>query len=185
MPKDKQAADPRRAALELFVESFKKVRHVGKPKPADVTRFREVLAATREAGLKPWLELRNPLEAATDVALTTSAEHVGEGLPMLWREQLRDMRAALGYDAAPPLERPMVEHVCLCWLRLALAELYYSGALSANNTFKAIEHMERRLTVTQKRFNRACEALAKVRRMKLPALQVNVAAEGGRQINVA
>jgi hypothetical protein len=183
MPKAVEKPDPRRAALGLFIESFKKARGIG-AKSADVARFREVIGATREAGLTPWREMRDPLEAAADLTLTATAKMVGEALPLLWREQMRDMRAALGYAAAPPLERPLIDHACLCWLRLALMELRYSS-LTEDNTLKAVEHTEKRVASAQKRFNRACETLAKVRKLKLPAVQINVAAEGGQQVNVA
>ena len=185
MPKTVEAADPRRAALELFIESFKKARHMG-AKPADVARLREALAACREADVMPWRELRTPLQAAADVALTKGAEMVGEGLTLLWREQMQDMREALGYDAAPALERPLIDHATLCWLRLAVMELRYSAVTGAENTFKAVEHTEKRLTAAQKRFNRACESLARVRKLSrnTPALQVNIAADGGQQVNV-
>jgi hypothetical protein len=41
------------------------------------------------------------------------------------------------------------------------------------------------MTEAQKRFNRACEALAEVRRLSSPKVLINVAAEGGQQVNVA
>jgi len=39
----------------------------------------------------------------------------------------------------------------------------------------------------RKRFNRACESLERMRKLssRVPGVQINVAAEGGRQINVA
>lgn len=64
-------------------------------------------------------------------------------------------------------------------------EFRYTATVSASNTLKAVEHTERRLTEAQKRFNRACEALAKVRKLSKPKVQINVAAAGGQQVNVA
>jgi hypothetical protein len=40
-------------------------------------------------------------------------------------------------------------------------------------------------TLAQKRFTRACVSLARVRKVARPSVQINVAAEGGRQVNVA
>ncbi len=42
------------------------------------------------------------------------------------------------------------------------------------------------LTGAQRRFRRACETLARLRRLALstPALQFNIAASGGQQVNV-
>ena len=59
------------------------------------------------------------------------------------------------------------------------------GVSVTSNTLAQVEHTEKRLTEAQKRFNRACESLARVRKLSRPSVQINVAAEGGRQLNVA
>jgi hypothetical protein len=97
----------------------------------------------------------------------------------------RDLRLSLGHDTASPLERVLIEHVCACWLRLAVMEIRYCAVVTANNTLTQVAHTEKRLTEAQKRFNRACESLARVRKLLRPSVQINVAAEGGRQLNVA
>jgi hypothetical protein len=79
----------------------------------------------------------------------------------------------------------LIEHACVCWLRLAVMEVRYSCVVTANNTLRQIEHTERRLSEAQRRFNRACESLARVRKLSRPSVQINVATEGGRQLNVA
>ncbi len=46
---------------------------------------------------------------------------------------------------------------------------------------------ERRLSVAQHRYLLACQTLAKIRRLgsKYPNLQVNIATQNGKQVNVA
>lgn len=102
-----------------------------------------------------------------------------------WAVQTRDLRESLGYDTAPPLERMLIEHACLCWVRLAVMEFRLSCVVTANNTLAQVEHTEKRLTAAQKRFTRACESIARVRKLSRPNVQINVAAEGGRQLNMA
>ncbi len=188
MPKAlaKSERDAKREAVELFFEAFKSVRGTTSAPASDVARFREAVSACREADIAPWRELRTPLQAAADVVLKADAQIVGDGLSLLWREQLRDMREALGYGEAAPLEKPLIDHACLCWVRLALMEIRYSGVVCASNTNAAVEHIEKRLTQAQKRFDRACETLARVRKLSrvTPKVQINVAAEGGKQVNV-
>jgi len=48
------------------------------------------------------------------------------------------------------------------------------------------DYWDRYLTTAQNRFLRAVEALARVRRLarNTPALQINIAGEGGKQVNV-
>jgi hypothetical protein len=47
-------------------------------------------------------------------------------------------------------------------------------------------YWEKKLTAAQKRFTRACETLARVRKLSrnTPALQFNIAASGGQQVNL-
>ncbi len=79
----------------------------------------------------------------------------------------------------------MIDNAVLCWARLAVMELRYSAVKAAGNTLASVEHTEKRLNHAQKRFTRACESLARVRKLSRPNVQINVAAEGGRQVNVA
>ena len=88
-------------------------------------------------------------------------------------------------DAAPPLEKLLIEQILVCYLNLYALEINSAGKLCASHTTEMGLYWDRRLTGAQRRFTRACEALAKVRRMKLPAVQINVVTEGGRQLNVA
>ena len=48
-------------------------------------------------------------------------------------------------------------------------------------------YWEKRLSAAQKHFTRACETLARVRKLSrnTPALQLNLATSGGQQVNVA
>ena len=72
-----------------------------------------------------------------------------------------------------------------------LAEIEFSGAELLQRD-EAVDHVnirdywEKRLSAAQKRFTRACETLTRVRKLsrKTPALQFNVATQGGQQVNV-
>jgi hypothetical protein len=98
----------------------------------------------------------------------------------------RVMRDGLGYQDAPELERGLIEHVVLCWLRVQKIEYGYTQFMAqASVVLSQADWWERRLTAAQVRYLRACEGLARVRRLTRPgqsALQVNI---GGQQVNVA
>jgi len=85
------------------------------------------------------------------------------------------------------LEQLLIQHAALCWLRLTLAELSYSSSMKGSITLTLGLYLEKRLSMAQKRFTRACETLARVRKLSrnTPALQFNIAAKGGQQVNVA
>lgn len=153
---------------------------------AGIRKARAEAAEVRSAASAPkGLAAPPAFVGVSAVALIKDGGFMPPEMRDAWAEQTGELRESLGYDVAPALERVLIEHACLCWVRLAVMELRYSCVVAGNNTLKQVEHTERRLTEAQKRFNRACESLARVRKFSRPPVQVNVAAEGGRQLNVA
>ena len=61
-----------------------------------------------------------------------------------------------------------------------------AGVMKRSITLTLGMYWDRRLSAAQKRFTRACETLARVRKLSLntPALQFNIAANGGQQVNL-
>jgi len=95
------------------------------------------------------------------------------------------MRRELGYAQATWLEKPLIEHVALCWWRLQALEQRYSRVMSESIPLTLGQYWEKRLSAAQRRYLRACTTLARIRKMGLPAMQVNVAMDGGQQVNIA
>jgi len=91
-------------------------------------------------------------------------------------------RRELALPTDGPLERSLVDHVALCWMRLQATEQVYSGRMAQSLTLPQADYWDRHLAAAQRRYLRAVETLAKVRRLRLPALQVNI---GEKQVNVA
>jgi hypothetical protein len=99
-----------------------------------------------------------------------------------------EIRTDLGYEDAPQLERMLIDSIVVSWLRYQWTEyrlMAYTGP--SEGTTSAIAFWEKRLSVAQGRYLKACETLAKVRKLSLknPLLQVNIATESGQQVNVA
>jgi hypothetical protein len=102
-----------------------------------------------------------------------------EVVRMAGEEHITYIRAEMGYHDAPMLEKLLIENIVTCWLRVQ----HYEQQLSFRQTNAAtIEFWERRLSVAQRRYLAACENLARVRKLKIPAVQMNF---GDKQINVA
>ncbi|HEV7904212.1 MAG TPA: hypothetical protein VGO96_10250 [Pyrinomonadaceae bacterium] len=59
----------------------------------------------------------------------------------------------------------MIEHMAVCWMRLAVMEIYYSAAVGGQGSLKFLEFAEKRLTLAQRRYARAVETLSKYRMM--------------------
>jgi hypothetical protein len=109
------------------------------------------------------------------------------GVKECWKHRLSSLRKELGYIGAPLLEQLLIQHAALCWLKLSLVELQYSHVMKQSITLTLGIYWERRLTAAQKRFTRACESLARIRKLSrnTPALQLNIATSGGQQVNVS
>jgi len=98
--------------------------------------------------------------------------------------QVATMRDGFGYQQAPEMERGLIEHVVLCWLRVQKVEQGYTAFMMQPEVVIAqADWWERKLTAAHARYVRAVESLARVRRMTRPsAVQINV---GDQQVNVA
>lgn len=136
-------------------------------------------------------ELRQALVEAPDVAAKTTLQTlaVSRALeaydqPMMeesCRLRMEQIKAGLGYDTAPELERLLIDEIALCWLRVGEAEAMYSQIMGDTHQPGRALYAERRLSACLARQVRACEALARVRRLSkgTAAVQVNIA---GQQI---
>jgi hypothetical protein len=150
------------------------------PTPTDIRALRDMLAQHPElwriAGDLACAAARNLVRKLDASPVIT------ESLKRGWTA----MRDDLGHQLAPPLERLLIEQVVLCWLHLHLVDLEYTHAMRQPATLTAADHWERRLSAAQRRYLRACGALARIRKLArtTPALQVNIAAPGGQQVNL-
>ena len=97
-----------------------------------------------------------------------------------WEQLQRDL--ARPSDGA--LERLLIQQIVLAWLKLAYTEHHQRHYLmSGNQLITQCDFWERRLSAAQRRFLRATETLARVRRLQLPAVQVNIAEQQVNQVN--
>lgn len=95
----------------------------------------------------------------------------------------RGKQDELGYRPASPLERLLIDAVVLSWLRYLELERRYSSVMAGSVTLTVGDFWEKRLTAAQRRYLRAIDALARVRRLALPSIQVNIAAQQVNQLN--
>ncbi len=148
-----------------------------KPKPEDVKAFRELLSKDdslwRMAGDMGITALEKLIGSIKGTALVK--ESVCRGV-----DKLRD---DLGYQTASGIERTLIDQVVLCQLHLNLVDMQYTEATSGDIYRELRDSWEHRLSATQRRYLRAVETLARVRRLlRLPTVQVNI---GAQQVNVA
>jgi hypothetical protein len=108
------------------------------------------------------------------------------GDSLMTRESLgrttADMTAELCGPDASALERLLVDRVVLCWLQAHEADLAYARALKRGESSKTLDDCHRRQDRSARLYIKSLQALAVVRRLVPPNVQVNLAQQ---QINIA
>jgi len=79
--------------------------------------------------------------------------------------QMHEKRAEMGYDSANTMEQMLINQVVLCHLRMSMVEMYQAEKVKASHTIETGMYWDRLLTTYQRRFQRACESLAKVKKL--------------------
>jgi hypothetical protein len=140
------------------------------PKDSDVAALRQLLQDS------PELKLHEKLMGVMSMAERHTIECLApsKGIGVILRHKQEGVREKMGYNEAEGLEKFLIQHAALQWLRLALTEMAYSQVMSGNNSLKLCDYYERRLSSAQRRFTRACETLERVHLMarSRPALRL-------------
>ena len=144
-------------------------------KPEDVQALRSLVRRTPALADEMISLTKQTYE--TIIASTTG----NQASSTLLYEHCRNRRNDLGYANASPLERMLIDAVVLAWLRYQMVERGATAALSGSHGLVQGAYWDKRLSSAQRRYLRAIETLARVRRLALPMLQVNIAEK--QQVN--
>ena len=79
------------------------------------------------------------------------------------------------------LERLLAERIVIAGMELSLFEICF--AQSTDMSLQRGDYLQRCIDKAQRRYLAAIKTLAQIRKLGLPALQVNIATEGGKQVN--
>jgi hypothetical protein len=146
-------------------------------------------AAARMRGLmgdnpaeKLWRRVQGPMICAIEYALEKSPGAT-PGVRECWRAQLEDIRKRLAGEEASEVESLLARHAALCWLRLAQVEVKHSAFTSGEHTLTSGAYWDKRLSMAQRRFVKACESLERVRMMMRRGATINLTPS--RAANVA
>jgi hypothetical protein len=153
------------------------------PRPQDVKALADLLVG--EKSLELWRDVASAGYLAELIVIENA--RATAAVKECWKHRLQVLKKELGSYGAPLLEQLLIQQAALCWLKLNLVELGYSSVMKQSITLALGIYWEKRLSAAQKRFTRACETLVRVRKLSrnAPALQFNIAAEGGQQVNIS
>jgi len=165
-------------------DTFRQLRELtgkvdkAKPSPDDV------------AALSAFLHLHPDFwRVCGDLAEQASLNLIADmNAPQSMKLSMRAGLSAMADELARPgdggVEGLIIRQIVGAWLRLSHIEYTYNHALNAGNqTLAQADFWERRLSAAQRRYLRAVETLARVRRLQLPAVQVNIAEQQVNQVN--
>lgn len=166
---------------------------------AELLRVRAALKAAngRSASKEALDELRAALEShpgawkiAGDMARIARDEMLKSlaGTPTVC-ESLKHGLRRLGDELRQPgdgaAEALLIDQVVTCWLDEQFTRTAYAQRLSEGLSRETADMWQRKLTLTQARYLRAIETLARVRRLIRATVQINIAQPGAQQVNVA
>lgn len=97
-----------------------------------------------------------------------------------FERKLEDLRKQLAGLEPSVLELLLVERIVLCWVQVNHADMRFVTQ-QKSLTFEQAEYYMRRQDRALKRFLQACKALAQIRKLLRPNIQLNVAE---KQINI-
>ena len=104
------------------------------------------------------------------------------------RADMDILKKKMDYDSSSALEQMHIDHVLTAQLRLRNAEQNFNSKILGGEgfSFEGGRFWQDFLESAQLRFQRASESLAKIRRLArmTPALQINIAQAGSKQVNV-
>lgn len=163
--------------LELVSRAYRE-----KPNPKDLNELRKKLEEVPEL----WRAVFDITEVIRSNLIDKTIAQKPARLAL--EKNTSSLMTGMGYEKGSALEKLLIENIIITWLRLQWVEFQMVGFMGNGGLGIAqMDFWERRLSLAQRRHLRACETLARVRKllMKAPVLQVNIASQGGQQVNVA
>lgn len=97
------------------------------------------------------------------------------------RRTLSTMKAELAGACPTPLENLLVDRILACWLQMQYVDIRFAQRNQKGLSWEAIRTYQVWQDRAQRRYLSAIRALATIRRLELPAVQVNI---GEKQVNV-
>ena len=162
--------------LDVVDRAYKK-----KPSPKDLADLRKWIHDFPEL----WRVVFDTARVLEDNFIKNMVQDKASIIAM--QKNTEEIREGLAYNQSSLMEKMLIDNIIISWLFVQYANYQLTLRVGQNEKIVILEFWERRLTSAQRRYLRACETLARIRRLisTRPALQVNIATEGSQQVNVA
>lgn len=134
----------------------------GKPSRADREALSKCLAAVPSLAAALGDQSLHAAKAMIEKSTTQETVRQAAGRHML------NLRAQFGYDEGTAIEKTLIWHIVTCWHRLTYCEQQYTLNAMGNHDRNSGAYWDKRLSAAQRRYLRAVESLAKVRKLMRP-----------------
>lgn len=155
-----------REMLELLLTAIDKVQNHPKDR-APILELQALLDQHpnlwRATGDLALIAIERLIETYTEKA-PSMAESIRQGIGECMR--------TFGYRDSSPLEQLLIEQILLCWLRLNFAEIHFTALHNEAVGWRHIERSDRLVSSAQRRYLRAIDTLARIRKLNIN-IQVN------------
>jgi len=146
-----------------------------KPDPADVKALRVYI--DEHPGI--W-RITGDLAEQANLKMI-EAMQAPKSMKVALKAGLNELAAELTQPGDGALETLIIRQIVGCWLRLSYVEYVVNrNTVEGNFNMAQGAYWDKRLSAAGRGYLRAIETLARVRRLRLPAVQVNIA---GQQVN--
>lgn len=151
-----------------------------KPKLKDITELRKRLRDTPEL-YKAVFDLADVIKDSTVKKMIDQ-----RGARLGIKANILHIKNSMSYEHSTIIEKMLIENIIITWLRYQWTEFQLTTRMDRDVSMSVVAWWEKRTSAAQRRYLRAIETLARVRKLarNTPALQVNIATEGGQQVNV-
>lgn len=131
------------------------------PSHDDVAALRKILDS--DEGMALIVARNDPTMKVIDAFIRAESPSVLN--QELANRNIKRRQCEMNYSDENAMVQMMINHVILCELRLSQLEMVHGNRTNEPHTFESGEYYDKRLAMAQRRFLRACESLAKVRRL--------------------
>jgi len=150
------------------------------PDPEDVRKAEDLVRSNHHLWKIGMGIAGSTLKMFLDKITTSKSEQ------LLLEAEALSLKESLGYSSCNTIEKLAIEQIMFCWAGMNYMEIKVS-AIMVNGEYdrQCGEYWQNTLTRYQNRYLKAIETLARIRKLsKSIALQVNIATDGGQQVNV-
>jgi hypothetical protein len=185
----------------VTIDSNRAAKHLKKFDPEKINEFLDVVARAYKkkpakkdlAELRKWInEYPELWRVVFDTAWLLEDNFISNMVQdkasiIAMKKNTEEIRKGFDYYGSTILEQMLIDNIIISWLGVQYANFQLITRMNRDERIVLLDFWEKRVSAAQRRYLRACESLMRIRRLMSlnPGIQINIATNGGQQVNVA